>query len=189
MQADLLEGLIRGPIRYAGLRAPWGDPLWVAADDEAVVRIAPGRHEKHFLREMARLAGCEPERRPGDRGLRRAVEQLEEYFAGSRRAFDLAIKLLGTEFQLRVWRALEQIPYGKTWSYGEVAQAAGVPAGARAVGQACGANPVAIVVPCHRVIRSDGSLGGFGGGPRFKQFLLDLERRFSAAHQPRPSAL
>lgn len=187
MQTDLLEDLIRGPIRYAGLRAPWGDPVWVAADDDAIVRVSPGCKEEHFLQEMASSPGRRPDRRPQYELLRAAILQLGEYFAGQRREFRLPVKLAGTPFQLRVWRALDRIPYGETWSYGELARAAGARRGARAVGQACGANPVAIVVPCHRVIRGDGSLGGYGGGLRFKQFLLDLERRFSEAHLPHPS--
>jgi methylated-DNA-[protein]-cysteine S-methyltransferase len=107
--------------------------------------------------------------------LRRAVKQLNEYFAGSRHSFDLPLAPSGTEFQLACWRALSEIPYGETRSYGEQARHIGRPDRARAVGAANGANPIAIILPCHRVIGADGSLVGFGGGLETKRRLLDLE--------------
>jgi methylated-DNA-[protein]-cysteine S-methyltransferase len=106
-----------------------------------------------------------------------AVRQLREYFAGHRRAFDLALAPAGTAFQKRVWQALTAIPWGETISYGELARRIGNPRAARAVGLATGANPLPIVVPCHRVIGADGSLTGFGGGLAIKQMLLALENR------------
>jgi methylated-DNA-[protein]-cysteine S-methyltransferase len=106
----------------------------------------------------------------------KAARQLDEYFAGTRRTFSLDFELDGTEFQRRVWLALAEIPYGETVSYGELARAVGHPNAYRAVGSANGANPLAIILPCHRVIASDGSLGGYGGGLPTKQRLLDLER-------------
>lgn len=107
--------------------------------------------------------------------LRAAIAQLGEYFAGGRRAFDLPLAPRGTEFQRRVWRALTAIPYGKTVSYGELARRIGKPSASRAVGLANGANPLPIIVPCHRVIGADGSLTGFGGGLPIKRKLLALE--------------
>ena len=101
--------------------------------------------------------------------------QLEEYFAGERTAFEVPLRLEGTEFQLRVWDALCRIPYGETISYGELARRVGNPKASRAVGLANGRNPVAIIVPCHRVIAADGTLGGYGGGLDRKSVLLDLE--------------
>lgn len=101
--------------------------------------------------------------------------QLGEYFSGSRKEFDLPLDLGGTAWQRRVWSALLQIPYGTTTSYGELAFRLGKPGGSRAVGRANGDNPVAIVVPCHRVIQSDGKLRGYGGGLHRKRWLLDLE--------------
>ncbi len=101
--------------------------------------------------------------------------QLEEYFAGERREFELELAPTGTPFQLSVWRALRAIPYGETASYGEVATAVGQPGAARAVGGANNRNPIAIVVPCHRVIGASGSLTGYGGGLPRKQQLLALE--------------
>jgi methylated-DNA-[protein]-cysteine S-methyltransferase len=105
-----------------------------------------------------------------------AVSQLAEYFAGRRRTFDLPLAPRGTEFQQTVWAALTRIPYGSTLSYGELARRIGKPQASRAVGLANGANPLPIVVPCHRVIGADGSLTGFGGGLDAKRKLLALER-------------
>ncbi|MGK3201995.1 methylated-DNA--[protein]-cysteine S-methyltransferase [Amycolatopsis sp. MEPSY49] len=103
--------------------------------------------------------------------------QLKEYFAGRRREFDLPLAFHGTPFQRSVWAALLDIPYGETASYGELAQLLGKPAAARAVGLANGKNPISIIVPCHRVIGSTGSLTGYGGGLERKRYLLDFERR------------
>jgi O-6-methylguanine DNA methyltransferase len=108
--------------------------------------------------------------------------QLEEYFAGRRLVFRLPLDLeQGTAFQRRVWRALLDIPYGHTMSYKEVAMTIGQPSAVRAVGAANGANPIPIVVPCHRVVASDGTLGGYGGGLSIKRDLLDLEGNTRAA--------
>jgi methylated-DNA-[protein]-cysteine S-methyltransferase len=104
-----------------------------------------------------------------------AAAQLGEYFAGARRDFDLPLAPAGTPFQLTVWEQLRLIPYGTTTSYGELARRVGNPAASRAVGLANGRNPIAIIVPCHRVIGANGSLTGFGGGMAAKRTLLDLE--------------
>ena len=104
-----------------------------------------------------------------------AFRQLDEYFAGNRRAFDLPLKPAGTPFQLRVWAALRRIPYGKTATYGEIAAAVGCPKGARAVGMANNRNPIAIFIPCHRVIGADGKLVGYASGLDTKRKLLDLD--------------
>lgn len=104
-----------------------------------------------------------------------AARQLEEYFAGKRRAFDLPLHLDGSEFQKRVWRALLEIGYGETWSYGELARRVGNPKASRAVGLANGRNPISILVPCHRVIGADGTLTGYGGGLDRKRWLLAHE--------------
>ena len=101
--------------------------------------------------------------------------QLSEYFAGVRHGFDIPLVLTGTPFQERVWRRLLEVPYGRTVSYDELASRAGSPGGSRAAGQANGNNRIAIVVPCHRVIRANGDLGGYGGGPGRKRLLLELE--------------
>ena len=102
-------------------------------------------------------------------------EQLADYFAGGRTAFDLPLAMTGSPFQRRVWRALQEIPYGETTSYGELARRIGIPSASRAVGVANGHNPVAVIVPCHRVIGADGSLTGYGGGLERKRLLLELE--------------
>ncbi len=101
--------------------------------------------------------------------------QLDEYFAGQRRAFDLPLAPRGSDWELRVWMALREIPYGETISYGELAGRVCTPRAARAVGLANGRNPIAVIVPCHRVIGADGSLTGFGGGLARKRTLLELE--------------
>ena len=103
------------------------------------------------------------------------MRQLRAYFAGKLRRFDLPLDLQGTEFQLRVWRELEAIPFGETRSYSQIATAIGAPRAVRAVGAANGANPIPIVVPCHRVIGAAGNLVGYGGGLPLKKRLLELE--------------
>ena len=105
-----------------------------------------------------------------------AVEQLDAYFAGTLTEFDVAVDLAGTEFQRRVWTALQTIPYGETRSYGQIADQIGSPGASRAVGLANGRNPVSIIVPCHRVIGSNGGLTGYGGGLDRKKTLLALEK-------------
>jgi methylated-DNA-[protein]-cysteine S-methyltransferase len=111
--------------------------------------------------------------------LKRAAEQLRAYFAGELQSFDLPLDMQGTAFQKSVWQQLLEIPYGETRSYSFVARALGAPKAVRAVGAANGRNPMAIVVPCHRVIGAHGSLVGYGGGLEVKQFLLDLEARYA----------
>lgn len=110
--------------------------------------------------------------------LRSVATQLDEYFTGTRTRFEVALDPVGSEFQFSVWRELLKIPYGTTTTYGEVAKAIGQPKAARAVGLANNQNPLAIVVPCHRVIGADGKLVGYGGGLPRKKYLLSLESRF-----------
>jgi len=110
-----------------------------------------------------------------------AAAQLTAYFDGQLATFDLPLEPAGTQFQRRVWAALRDIPYGQTASYGQLALRIGQPAASRAVGLANGRNPIAIIIPCHRVIGSDGSLTGYGGGLERKRCLLDLERRAAGA--------
>jgi len=111
-----------------------------------------------------------------------AVDQLGAYFTGELTDFDIELDLRGTEFQQRVWKALLTIPYGETRSYGEIADQIGAPGAARAVGLANGHNPIAIVVPCHRVIGASGSLTGYGGGLDRKRTLLELEKKRGAVN-------
>ena len=142
-------------------------PLMLAADDSGLRHI-----EFRDNRHPANHASWHG----GDNDILRATEQqLGEYFAGQRHAFDLPLAPRGTEFQLRVWQALALIPHGKTSTYAEQARAIGSPDAVRAVGAANGRNPLPIVLPCHRVIGADGALVGFGGGLPVKEFLLRLE--------------
>lgn len=172
---------------YGWIEAPIGRRIAVAAG-EAIVRIATELDEPGLRADLAHRFGAEAEADAGHPLVRRALAQLREYFAGLRRQFDLPLAPVGSAFQVRVWQALCAIPYGETRSYGELARAIGSPRAARAVGAANGANPIAIVIPCHRVIQSDGGLGGYGGGRELKQFLLDLERGVIAARRPDPTA-
>lgn len=146
-------------------------PLATLVDEEgAVVRIefVRGRALLDRIAQRARLVEDEERTAP-------VRHQLGEYFARQREVFDLRLAPQGTAFELAVWERLRAIPYGQTRSYGELARALGRPDAARAVGRANGANPIPIVVPCHRVIGADGSLTGFGGGLAAKQTLLELE--------------
>jgi methylated-DNA-[protein]-cysteine S-methyltransferase len=154
------------------------------------------------LRLQARdgaLVGLELNAQPGpehrdDPVLAEAVDQLTAYFAGERTSFELPLALHGNAFEQRVWAALRTIPYGETTSYGEIARRIGAPTAARAVGLANGRNPIAIVVPCHRVIGANGKLVGFGGGLPMKRALLDLEQGIEGLLAPgdlpgRPASL
>jgi methylated-DNA-[protein]-cysteine S-methyltransferase len=144
------------------------DPLLLAADEEGLLLI-----EFHTPRHpMSRLQDWVE----GDNPILEATrKQLDEYFTGSRKEFDLPLSPQGTPFQKEVWHTLATIPYGHTISYAQLAQRVGKPTAMRAVGAANGRNPLPIVLPCHRVIGADGSLTGFGGGLPTKQFLLQLE--------------
>lgn len=146
--------------------SPIGD-LTLVAQDGALTGLSMGSQNR--TADAARLG----ER--NDSGLAEAAAQLSEYFAGERTDFDLPLRLHGDDFQQRVWALLREIPYGETRSYGDLARALGDLGLSRAVGAANHANPVAIVVPCHRVIGADGSLVGYGGGLDRKRFLLALE--------------
>jgi methylated-DNA-[protein]-cysteine S-methyltransferase len=151
-------------------------PLWIAHDaDDALVWIAFADPQRCPLATLAGLA-------PGAVGIERRADtparrQLLEYLAGRRRRFSLPTRARGTAFQREAWQALTDIPYGRTRSYGQQAAAIDKPAAVRAVGRANGVNPLAIVVPCHRVIGGDGGMTGFGGGIAVKRWLLELERR------------
>ena len=106
---------------------------------------------------------------------KKALKQIDEYMSGKRQTFDLPLDIEGTEFQMKVWKELNRIPYGKTRTYGDIAKRVGNPKGSRAIGMACNRNPVGIVVPCHRVVGSTGALTGYEGGLNKKEKLLQLE--------------
>jgi methylated-DNA-[protein]-cysteine S-methyltransferase len=152
---------------YRTIASPIG-PLLLAGDDEGVRFLL----FEHGRDQASPKAEWEPERGR----LNEPARQLTAYFQGKLREFDVPVRPEGTPFQRSVWRALQDIPYGDTISYGELARRLGNPKAARAVGLANGANPISIIIPCHRVIGSNGSLVGYGGGLPTKQALLALER-------------
>lgn len=154
-------------MKYTVFDSPVG-PLMLAGD-ESVLR------ELWFLQGRQRVAP-NPAWTESARAFADPVRQLKAYFAGRLRTFTLAVDPAGTPFQTRVWTALRDIPYGDTISYGEVARRIGDPKAVRAVGLANGANPVSIVIPCHRVIGANGTLVGYGGGLPTKRALLALEQ-------------
>ena len=149
---------------YTFVETPIG-PLLVAGDGHRLkeVHFPPSEPEDDWTHDARAFDGV--------------ARQLGEYFEGKRRTFDVELDLDGTPFQLQVWSALQRIPYGEVRSYAEIARSIRRPKAVRAVGAANGANPIPIIVPCHRVIGSNGSLTGFGGGLDVKRKLLDLETR------------
>lgn len=163
------------PFATSSLESPLG-VLRLAVTRRGLARLAlPRESGKGFRGWIARtIPGAEPADWLPD--LDKTRRELEEYFAGQRTSFGLPLDLRGTDFQRRVWLALAAIPFGETCTYADLARAIGHPGAVRAVGSANGANPVPIVLPCHRVIRSDGGLGGYGGGVELKRRLLALER-------------
>lgn len=147
--------------------------LRLVASDDALVGVYFAKH-RHALTLDAVEVGAHPV-------LDLAARELDAYFAGARRAFSVPLGPTGTGFQREVWMALREIPFGATRTYGEVAKGVGRPKAVRAVGAANGRNPLSIVVPCHRVIASDGALAGYAGGEDIKRWLLDHERAISSA--------
>jgi methylated-DNA-[protein]-cysteine S-methyltransferase len=157
--------------------SPLGPVALLAEEDRicGLFFVAEHRHAPTEDRWGGRASVARGAGAPGARPLAEAAEQLGDYFAGERTTFDVPLALGGTPFQQQVWTELQQIPYGSTVSYAELADRIGRPTAIRAVGAANGRNPVSILVPCHRVIGTDGSLTGYGGGTPRKQALLTLE--------------
>ncbi|MDL5158621.1 methylated-DNA--[protein]-cysteine S-methyltransferase [Actinomycetospora termitidis] len=153
-------------VTHSVMESPLG-PLTLRADDGVLSGL--------YMTEHRHGPSVEALGERVDDAVPAAREELAAYFDGSLREFSTEVVLRGTEFQRRVWAALRTIPYGETWTYGELAVAIGQPTAVRAVGLANGKNPVSIVVPCHRVIGTNGSLTGYGGGMERKRALLDLE--------------
>jgi methylated-DNA-[protein]-cysteine S-methyltransferase len=147
-------------------------PLRLLADERGLRGLYMQRHQGEPLASGSTDTPDHPI-------LAQTAKQLREYFAGERRVFELPLAAEGTEFQQRVWQALMALEFGQTCSYGQLARAIGQPSASRAVGAANGRNPLSIVVPCHRVIGSDGSLTGYGGGEANKRWLLEHEARLS----------
>jgi methylated-DNA-[protein]-cysteine S-methyltransferase len=150
--------------RQAVMASPLG-PIRLVEEEGCLTRLSWGRDEDSHLEPGSQTSPL----------LDLALAQLDEYFHGHRDAFDLPLAPRGTAFQQKVWQALCRIPFGETWSYAALARR--VDSVARAVGQACGANPIPIIIPCHRVLPESGALGGFSavGGAESKSFLLELE--------------
>ena len=138
--------------------------LCIGEEDGYITRVTWNHIPMEFVLEETELILC-------------CKQQIDEFFAGERKAFDLPLAPLGTEFQKKVWNALQEIPYGETRTYGEIAAAVGNPKAARAVGMANNKNPIAIIIPCHRVVGANGKLVGYAGGMERKMFLLELERK------------
>ena len=164
-------------------------PVALAATDEGVVRVSlPGSDPDELVEEVMARTLLEPVE--GGENVDAAADQIEEFLAGKRTDFDLELDWrLINGFHRQVLHAATTIPYGETRSYGELAEIAGSPGAARAVGTAMSVNPIALIVPCHRVIKSDGSIGGYGGGnagTRLKQKLLDLENPQGTLQRPLP---
>jgi len=162
-------------ICFTHYESPLGNTL-LAADDHGLrlISFAQGWRPQH----------PQPNWRADPTPFLEIIRQLRAYFAGELKDFDLPLFLHGTDFQLLVWRTLQTIPYGETISYGQLAHRIGNPKGARAVGLANGSNPIPIIIPCHRVIGSNGSLTGYGGGIENKKALLTLESRQGRLHIP-----
>lgn len=156
--------------RHCTVDSPIGQLVLVAGDQGLTHVLFPS----HSLADIGLSAAAVPQR-CDDPVLANAARQLDEYFAGERTEFDLPLHVEGNDFEVDVWFAMRSIPYGETVSYGEQSEMAGHAGAFQAVGAANGRNPLPIIVPCHRVIGSDGSLVGFGGGLDLKRQLLDLE--------------
>jgi methylated-DNA-[protein]-cysteine S-methyltransferase len=155
-------------VYYTTFDSPVG-PLLLAGDSNALQRVS-FESSKHSALTQAEL-------KQDRAAFTEVIRQLQAYFRGELKVFDVPLAMEGTDFQLRVWNALRGIPYGETVSYAQLAERIGNPKAVRAVGLANGSNPIPIIVPCHRVIGSDGSLTGFGGGLPIKKILIELESR------------
>lgn len=152
---------------HTSIKSPIGT-LYLSASDRGLTHVGTCAPTEKVSRTLDRS-------RPAAQILRECTKQLIEYFKGQRRKFDLPVDVQGTEFQRKVWRELSRIPFGQTISYGELARRVKNGKASRAVGSANGKNPIGIIVPCHRVISADGTIGGYAGGIRMKQKLLALE--------------
>ncbi len=159
-------------IYYCDIETPMGE-VWSATSSKGLLRLNLPCRETAFLEELGRQIDGEPEYRPGK--LDELSLWLDDYFKGEKSAYTEPLDMRGTSFQRRVWEEISKIPYGGLTSYGLIARRMGKPNASRAVGNAVGQNPLSIVIPCHRVVWSNGGIGGFGGGLDRKRFLLNLE--------------
>ena len=159
-------------VYYTNFQVPTGS-FWIAKTGKGIVQASIHKSEKRFLELLEkRVKGnaiADPEKFVDE------IKQVYEYFEGKRKTFEFTFDLRGTKFQMAVWREIANTPYGRLTSYSHLAEAVGNPKAVRAAGSATGANPIGLIIPCHRVIRSDGGLGGFGGGLPLKKQLLEHE--------------
>lgn len=164
------------PVYYSTMDTPIG-PLLLAATANGICAIMFGADQKSLfqLKRWTKQWLSHERVVQDDSFLAKAKEQLHDYFQGGKDSFDLPLDLYGTPFQKRVWAALTEIPYGETRSYKQIALAIGMPTAVRAIGGANNRNPIPIVIPCHRVVGSNGALVGYGGGLNIKEQLLQLE--------------
>ena len=161
-------------VYYASTSSPIGT-IWVASDKAGVCLVSFKGTDREFLKELSR-AGFQQAR--ADREFNRGIlKEIDAYFAGKLTRFSSPLHVQGSSFDMQVWHVLQRIPLGETRSYEDIAQAIGNPRACRAVGGANGRNPIPLLIPCHRVIRKDGGLGGFACGTEIKQWLLRFEQR------------
>lgn len=160
------------PLHYTAVDSPLGT-LWLAATDRGLCRLHIGGDEASWIKLIAQEMGVNLVR--DDNALAEARRQLDEYFARSRHSFDLPLDAQGSPFERQVWEECSHIPYGQVRTYADLARAIGAVRAARAVGSALRRNPLPIIVPCHRVLRTDGSLGGYAAGLEAKRTLLSIE--------------
>lgn len=165
-------GGVMEKIYYCDVETPMGD-VWSAASAKGLLRLNLPCTETTFLEELGRQIDVEVEYRPGK--LDDVSLWLDDYFKGKKSTYTEPFDMRGTAFQKRVWKEIYKIPHGKLTSYGLIAKSIGKPNASRAVGNAVGQNPITIVIPCHRVVWSNGGIGGFGGGLERKRFLLNVE--------------
>ncbi len=171
-----------GDIVYARLDSQIG-AVWVASTELGVCRISLGDEQSgSFLSWLSKHPGVDEPQEEAD-VLAAALDQLQEYFSGALESFSLPLDIEGTVFQRAVWSQVMRIPYGTTATYGDIAQLVGKPRASRAVGRAVGANPLPLVIPCHRVVGSGGALTGFGSGLAIKETLLRLEGAYPCEGQ------
>jgi methylated-DNA-[protein]-cysteine S-methyltransferase len=163
------KGEIKMDLFFKRMQSPIGE-ISIFAVEKAVVGLLMGQHDKKGLRRKYNLA-----REKDNDLLVKTREELQAFFAGRLKKFTVPVEFTGTDFQKAVWKSLQSIEFGQLATYADIARQIGRPAAVRAVGGAIGSNPVSIIIPCHRVIGSDNSLTGFGGGLPAKQLLLEIE--------------
>ena len=158
---------------YTSFNSPIGK-IHLAATEKGLCEVGISESEKRFVKSLQKTYKIKPVK--DDAAFKDIVRLLKRYFNGERIKIDIPFDFQGTDFEKKVWKALLKIPYGKTKTYGEIAKEIGLPNGARAVGNACGKNPIPIIIPCHRVVASNGGLGGYTGGIGIKKKLLKIEK-------------